>query len=128
MREILEEFSSGAEEEAFFKLLEVPGDLLPVLAAAFRTEHNPKVRAFLVRVAWQRPEPDALPLMAEALRQTDEEVWQAALDGLVTLASSEALAVLTAAKTRDLGDDTATRRFQSFVSEAIEYIYQVTQR
>jgi hypothetical protein len=66
--------------------------------------------------------------MAEALRQTDEEVWQAALDGLVTLASPEALAVLTAAKTRDLGDDTATRRFQSFVSEAIEYICQITQR
>ena len=128
IREILEEFSSGAEEEAFFKLLELPGDLLPVLAAAFRTEHNTKLRAFLVRVAWQRQDPDALPLMAEALRQTDEEVWQAALDGLVTLASPEALAVLTAAKTRDLGEDTATRRFQSFVSEAIEYICQITQR
>jgi hypothetical protein len=40
-REILEKFNSGAEDEALFKLLEIPGDLLPVLAAAFRTEHNP---------------------------------------------------------------------------------------
>jgi hypothetical protein len=39
IREILEEFNSAAEEEAFFKLLEIPGDLLLVLAAAFRTEH-----------------------------------------------------------------------------------------
>jgi hypothetical protein len=76
IREILEEFNSGAEEEAFFKLLEIPGDLLSVLAAAFRTEHNPALRAFLVRVAWQRQDPNAVHFMAEALNQTDEEVWQ----------------------------------------------------
>jgi hypothetical protein len=128
IREILEEFNSAAEEEAFFKLLEIPGDLLSVLAAAFRTEHNPALRAFLVRVAWQRQEPNAVHFMAEALNQTDEEVWQAALDGLVTFASPEALAVLTAAKTRDLGDEDATKRCQSFVSEAIEYICQITPR
>ena len=66
--------------------------------------------------------------MAEALNGTDEEIWQAALDGLVTFASPEALAVLMAAKTRDLGDAGATKRFRSFVSEAIEYICQITQR
>jgi hypothetical protein len=32
-------FNSGGGDEALFKLLEIPGDLLLVLAAAFRTEH-----------------------------------------------------------------------------------------
>jgi hypothetical protein len=128
IREILEEFSSGAEEEAFFELLEMPGDVLPAITTAFRTERNPKLRAFLVKVAWERRDPNALNFMTEALNQADEEVWQAALDGLVTLASPEALAVLRAAKTRDLADAAAAKRFQSFVSEAIEYICQTMPR
>ena len=73
IREILEEFNSAAEEEAFFKLLEIPDDLLSVLAAAFRTEHNPALRAFLVRVAWQRQDPNAVHFMAEALNQTTKK-------------------------------------------------------
>jgi hypothetical protein len=128
IREILEKYSSGAEEEAFFELLEIPGDVLPAITTAFRTEHNPKLRAFLVKVAWERRDPNALSLMTEALSQTDEEVWQAALDGLVTFASPEALDILNAAKSRELGDEAATKRFQSFVSEAIEYIRQTMPR
>jgi hypothetical protein len=71
VREILEKFNSGAKDEALFKLLEILGDLLPVLA--FRTEHNPALRAFLVRVAWQRQDPNALHFMAEALNQTTKK-------------------------------------------------------
>jgi hypothetical protein len=39
IREILVKFNSGAGDEALFKLLEIP-DLLPVLAAAFRTPNT----------------------------------------------------------------------------------------
>lgn len=124
IREILEKFRGGAEEEAFFELLEMPGDVLSALTAAFRTEQDPALRAFLVKVAWERRDPMAIYLLTEALDQTDEEIWQAALDGLVTFASPEALAVLIAARTRELTDESATKRFQSFVSEAIEYIRQ----
>jgi HEAT repeat protein len=124
IREILEQFSSGVEEEAFFELLESPGDVLPAITTAFRTEHNPALRALLVKVAWERRDPKALHLLTEALNQTDEKVWQAALDGLVTFASPEALVVLRAAKPRDLGDEADTQRFQLFVREAIEYICQ----
>jgi hypothetical protein len=128
IRAILERFGGGAEEEAFFELLEMPGDVLPTITTAFRTEHNPRLRAFLVKVAWERRDPKALHFMTEALNQADEEVWQAALDGFVTLASPEALTVLRAAKTRELADAAATKRFQSFVSEAIEYICQTMPR
>jgi HEAT repeat protein len=128
IREILAKFRGGAEEEAFFELLEMPGDLLSPLTAAFRTEQDPALRAFLVEIAWQRREPKAIYLLTEALDQTDEEIWQAALDGLVTFDSREALAVLIAARTRELTDEATTKRFQSFVSEAIEYIRQTIPR
>jgi hypothetical protein len=40
----LERFRSGAEEEAFFELLERPKDVLPALTAALRTEQDPALR------------------------------------------------------------------------------------
>ena len=124
IREILERFRGGAEEEAFFELLEMPGDVLPALTAAFRAEQDPALRAFLVKVVWERRDLMAIHLLTEALDQRDEEIWQAALDGLVTFASPEALAVLISARTRESADQSATKRFQSFVSEAIEHIRQ----
>ena len=99
IREIMERFHGGAKEEAFFELLEMPGDVLPALTAAFRTERDPALRAFLVKVGWERRDPMAIHLLSEALDERDEEIWQAALDGLVTFASPEALAILIAART-----------------------------
>jgi len=125
IREILEKFHRGAEEEAFFELLEMPGDVMSALTTAFRTEQNPALRGFLVKVAWQRGDRQAIALLAEAVNESDEEIWQEALDGLVALASPEAVAVLTAARTRELADRSETQRFQSWVSEAIEYIRQI---
>ena len=128
IREILERFRSGAEEEAFFELLEMPSDIVPALTTAFRTEQNSALRAFLIKVAWQRGDRQAIALLAEAVNQSDEQIWQEALDGLVALASPQALAVLMAVKTRELSDRSATRRFQSCVTEALEYIRQIIPR
>jgi hypothetical protein len=116
IREILERFHSGAEEEAFFNLLEMPGDVLPALTAAFRAEQDPALGAFLVKVGWERRDPIAIHLLTEALYQRDEEIWQAALDGFMTFASPEALAVLISARTRESADASATKRFQSFAA------------
>jgi len=54
----------GAEEEAFFELLEMPGDVMAALTIGFRID-----------------------LLAEAVNESDEEIWQEALDGPVALAS-----------------------------------------
>ena len=102
----------------------MPGDVLPALTAAFRAEQDPALRAFLVKVGCERRDPIAIHLLTEALYQREEEIWQAALDGLVTFTSPEALAVLISARTRESADQSATKRFQSFVSEAIEHIRQ----
>ena len=84
-------FRSGAEEEAFFKLLEMPGEVMAALTIAFRTEQDPAIRTFLIKVAWQRGDRQAIDLLAEAVNESDEEIWQEALDGLLALASPEAL-------------------------------------
>jgi hypothetical protein len=128
IREILQRFRSGAEEEAFFELLEMPGDVMSALTIAFRTEQDPAIRAFLIKVAWQRGDRQAIALLAEAVNQSDEEIWQEALDGLVALASPEALAVLMAARTREFADLSVSQRFQSCAGEAIEYIRQILPR
>ncbi len=128
IRESLETFRAGAEEEAFFELLKMPGDVMSPATIAFRTEQDPAIRAFLVKVVWHRRDREAIALLAEAVNQSDEQIWQEALDGLVALASPEALAVLTAARTRDLADRSTSQRFQSCTAEAIEYIRQILRR
>jgi hypothetical protein len=76
----------------------------------------------LVRVAWERRDSSALPFLGEALNQLQEEVWQQALDGLVALASPEALETLRRARSRDRQDDTAARRFRLWLEEAIAQV------
>jgi hypothetical protein len=47
-------------------------------------------------------------------------VWKQALDGLVTLASPQALEVLKAAKTRQFSQQKDTEEFHRWLDEAIE--------
>ncbi|MEX0803530.1 MAG: hypothetical protein WD688_09470 [Candidatus Binatia bacterium] len=119
VRTALDRFRSGDEEDAFFELLDIPGDLLPVLIDVFRTEPNVAIRALLVRVAWERRDHLALAFLGEALNDLQEEIWQQALDGLVAFALPESLEILQRARTREGEDDTAARLFQLWLEEAI---------
>ncbi len=126
--EVVEKFRNGDEESAFFNLLEMPGDVLPDLIASFRNERLPKTRAFLVKVAWQRRDPTAVPFLGEALNDTRETVWQEALDGLVTFASPEALEILRQARSRKFNSEAATKRFHLWLEEAIQQVQEVIRR
>jgi len=122
IRAALEAFRSGAEDEPLAALLELEEDIVPALAELFRGESDPDVRAFLVRVAWERHEHSSINFIVEALNDPAEEVWQAALDGTVALASPEIIDVLHSAKTQERADAAAARRFQMCVDEAILYL------
>jgi hypothetical protein len=122
VRAALEKFNSGDEETAFFELLEMPGELLPAIIAIFRGGCSSEARAFLVKVAWHRRDPAAVPFLREALMATEENIWQEALDGLVTAASKESLLALHSARARRFSDDTAARRFHLWLQEAIEQV------
>ena len=122
IRAAVEAYRNGADDEPFASLIELEGDIVPALAELFRAEADPDVRAFLVRVAWERREPMSADFIVDTLSDASEEVWQSALDGTVALASPEILEGLHAAKTHERADAMMARRFQMCVDEAILYV------
>ena len=122
IRAAVDAYRNGGDEAPLAALIELEGDIVPELAALFSTEADPDVRAFLVRVAWERREPTSVDFIAAALSDVSEEVWQSALDGTVALASPEILEVLHAAKVQKRTDAAMARRFQLCIEEAILYV------
>ena len=119
---LIEQFRNGDEEAALSGLIALPEASLPALLDSFRTEPHGAIRALLVKALWERRDASVIPFLGEALRDGEEEVWQEALDGLVTLASPQALAVLQAAQTAPPNNEESARRFQLWLGEAIEQI------
>ena len=122
IRAAVEAYRNGEDDEPLAALLESEADIVPAIAELFRSEADPDVRAFLVRVAWERGEQGSIDIIIEALGDPAEEVWQSALDGTVALASPEILEVLHAAKLQERPDAAIARRFQMCVEEAILYV------
>jgi hypothetical protein len=110
--ESLKAFRSGDDDAAMTTLLEAEEELVPALVEGFRQESDPEVRAFLVTVAWEWRETVSTEFIVEALNDPAEEVWQAALDGTVALASPEILAILKSLRATERADPAATRRFR----------------
>lgn len=107
-------------EVAFFGLIEMGPEALPELISAFRNEHDSEIREFLIEVIWQHRQPSTVPFLGEALYHCDPAVWKQALDGLVTLASPQALEVLKTAKARQFSQQRDMEEFQCWLDEAIE--------
>ena len=122
IRAAIEAYRNGEDEAPLAALLELEADIVPALAELFRSEAEPEVRAFLVRVAWERREPTSVDFIVDTLSDSSEEVWQSALDGTVALASPEILEGLHAAKMQKRADAAVARRFQMCVDEAILYV------
>ena len=122
IRAAVEAYRNGEDEAPLAALIELEVDIVPALAELFSTEADPDVRAFLVRVAWERREQCSVDVIIEALGDPAEEVWQSALDGTVALASPEILEVLHAVKRQERPDAATARRFQMCVEEAILYV------
>src|SRR5258706_6110536 len=122
IKQIVETFRGGEEESAFFSLIELSGDVLPVLIEIFRAEQAPEIRAFLVRAAWERHDQAVIPFLGEALTDAVEEVWQQALDGLVAFASPQSLQILQSARARANSDATNDKRLILWLDEAIQQV------
>jgi HEAT repeats len=122
IREIVEQIRRSKSENAFFALIEMTGDVLPAIAAVFHGEPQPIVRAFLVKAAWERRDAAVLPMLAEALNDDAEAVWQEALDGLVAFAGTNALSILVRARSREFADEASAKRFHLWLEEAIQQV------
>ncbi|MEN9675068.1 MAG: hypothetical protein RIS76_964 [Verrucomicrobiota bacterium] len=115
----LQMFRSGDAENAFHGLLELDRDILPELMAVFRSTQDIGLRELLVAVIWGYREQSVIPFLREALFDTEPRIWRQALNGLVSLASPAALAVLCEARTRQLFTQRETEEFRRWVEEAI---------
>ena len=115
-------YRNGEDEEPLAALVELEGEIVPALMQLFSSETDADVRAFLVRVAWERREQNSVDFIVVALNDPVEEVWQSALDGAVALASPEILEVLHVTKRQERTDAAMARRFQICVEEAILYV------
>jgi hypothetical protein len=120
----LQKLRAGDSEAAFRALTEVGHSVIPRLIDAFRSEDSASVRAELVTIIWNHRRPETAGFLGEALNDQSPEVWQNALDGLVTLRSSQALEILNGALTRQLPTKRQTEEFQAWVREAIGQIQE----
>jgi hypothetical protein len=116
LRDYVDRARSGDADAAFHGLRELDRSTIPTLEAIYRAEADPAVRALIVRVIWEHRDPSAVGFLADALKDPEPEVWKAALDGLVTLGTSDSAAALASA--REIVD--AERR--AWIEEAIGQI------
>jgi HEAT repeat protein len=90
----LGEWDSSRWAGAYHRLVELGPVIVPGLREHFWDSRDPAFREALVDIATQLHSADALPLFEEALQDNTPGVWKRALDGLVDLASAEAIALL----------------------------------
>ena len=124
----LERYREGDADRALHGLLELDDEDLRELASEFRAATDTRLRVFLLGVIWQHRQQSVVPLLAEALLDSEPRVWREALDGLVTLASPASLEVLRAARTRHFTKQHDAEEFRRWLEEAIEQAETEAQR
>jgi hypothetical protein len=100
LRYYLHQMRDGAAEHAFFGLLELGQEALPLLIAEAGSPNYRDLRANLVEVIWQYRQPEAVAFLGAALNDPDPAVWMQALDGLVVLGGPDAVAQVREALAR----------------------------
>jgi len=74
----------------------------------------------LLRIIWEFRTPLALPLLRDALHDRRDNRWKGALDGLVALASSEAVQTIESAINAELTATNPNSEYIDWVREALE--------
>lgn len=88
-------------DDAFHNLADLGDRAVPLLVDAYAASACAAVRAEVVGILWrQYGGQQVFGLLTEAVNDTDDRVWKAALDGLVATGGAKALEVLTSARDR----------------------------
>jgi len=93
---------------------------VPELEKRLAASRDSTFRAALVELTRQFHSEDALPLFEAALRDPSPDVWKAALDGLVDLASAASLVLLEQAAQREPPGRTHVAEWEAWVQEALQ--------
>jgi HEAT repeat protein len=116
----LREWDSREWAAAYHALIQLGPDVVPLLQERMAETAEGALRAALVEVARQTGAAQAVPLFAAALHDPEPAVWKEGLDGLVSLSSPEAVAVLTEALAQDPPGRTAPEDWRGWLEEALD--------
>lgn len=116
----------NGDSEAIFGLMELGPEALPLIEKAIASVQNSSVRQDLVHVAWQTRVPTSIKILASSMNDPSPAVWKEAIDGLVTLASPEAVDVLRRA--REQAPDRPTHGRYSFIEWIDDALQQIKAR
>lgn len=119
IRDYIEQYREGRRDEAFHGLLDLSRDILSELIMIFRKERDIQLQAFLIEVIWQHREASVIPFLGEILNDTEPLIWKEALNGLVTLASPQALDAMRTARGRKFVRKRDADYFLGYLEEAI---------
>lgn len=119
-RDYVELMRRGRVDDAFHGLIDATAEILEPLEKCFRAEAHPAVRTAIVEVVSEFRKSESVSFLLEALADSEEAVWKAALHGLVTIGTTEAVAALEGAKRSNSPNKSA--EFHKWLEEAIEQL------
>ena len=121
----VEQLRGSDSENAYHSLIEADDAVVPLLIKAFRATRDTSVRADLVDIIWQHRIPTTVDFLSEALDDPASQVWQAALDGLVSMGGESAVRALELARKQARSGDETEQERAEWIEEAIG---QITER
>ncbi|MEO8275132.1 MAG: hypothetical protein ABI639_02875 [Thermoanaerobaculia bacterium] len=118
----LAEMRAGDFDSAAHGLLCFDPGVVPLLCAVFDQQTSEDSRCTLMRIAREYRLDTALPMLEAGLRDRRPDVWKAALDGFVTVASPTALDSLQSFAAEAAFSGSRDADFIDWVREAIQQI------
>jgi hypothetical protein len=107
---------SGVDREnAWHSLSDLGPGVAPDVIAILQNIDEPTVATELIRLLAEYRLPEAIPVLVGRLRDPARDVWQAALDALVTISTVQSEEALTAAAATTMPEDR-----KAWISEALE--------
>ena len=120
----LRQLRAGDFDSAFHGLIDLDPAVVHLLIAAYHAETSAGICASLLRIISEFRTPSALPLLAEVLRYRRDDRWKHALDGLVRLASVEAVQTLESALRDEAVAPNPDSSYIDWVREALDQTKQ----
>lgn len=119
VEELVARLASPLAEQAWHNLVELGPSVVPQLCASFQYCRLAEARAAIVEVVAQHRRAEDAEFLLSALSDPAEQVWQAAIDGLVSLHPAVVLPAVRAALANELAANSERSRKATFLAEAV---------
>jgi HEAT repeat protein len=126
IQEYLQQLHQPQHDNAFFSLIEADDAVVPQLIEAYQSHTDSHFRATLTEIIWQHRLPSSLEFLVQALHDEHDEVWKAALDGIVGIGGDASLAILIQQQDRLQSEPDPTNIRLRWIEEAIQQLTHAT--